>query len=90
MSVRLAPGQSARGVGAELERLLRAAAPAGAEVSMELELADPALFDPADPALQLAAEAMERACGAAPAFVRTGRHAAAAGRAGRRAASPRS
>ncbi len=72
VSVRLAPGQRAQEIGAELERLLRAAAPEGAAVSIEMELADPALFDPAHPALQLAAGAMERACGAPPAFVRLG------------------
>jgi acetylornithine deacetylase/succinyl-diaminopimelate desuccinylase-like protein len=72
VSVRLAPGQVAREVGAELERLLRSAVPDGAEVSIEMELADPALFDPSHPALQLAATAMERACGASPAFVRLG------------------
>jgi acetylornithine deacetylase/succinyl-diaminopimelate desuccinylase-like protein len=72
VSVRLAPGQRAAEIGAELERLLRAAAPAGAEVSIEMDLADPALFDPAHPALQLAAGAMERACGTPPALVRLG------------------
>jgi acetylornithine deacetylase/succinyl-diaminopimelate desuccinylase-like protein len=72
VSVRLAPGQRAEEIGAELERLLRAAAPAGAEVSIRMDLADPALFDPSHPALQLAAGAMERACGTAPALVRLG------------------
>jgi acetylornithine deacetylase/succinyl-diaminopimelate desuccinylase-like protein len=72
VSVRLAPGQRAEEIGAELERLLRSAAPDGARVAIEMELADPALFDPAHPALQLAAGAMERACGTAPAFVRLG------------------
>jgi acetylornithine deacetylase/succinyl-diaminopimelate desuccinylase-like protein len=72
VSVRLAPGQQAREIGEELERLLRSAAPDGAEVSIEMELADPAMFDPSHPALQLAATAMERACGAPPAFVRLG------------------
>jgi acetylornithine deacetylase/succinyl-diaminopimelate desuccinylase-like protein len=72
VSVRLAPGQRAEEIGAELERLLRAAAPEGAEVSIEMDLADPALFDPAHPALQLAAQAMERACGTPPALVRLG------------------
>src|SRR5215213_8277512 len=72
VSVRLAPGQKAEQIGAELERLLREAAPAGAEVSIETELAEPALFDPSDPALQLAAGAMERACGAPPALIRLG------------------
>ena len=72
LSVRLAPGQSAAQIGAELERLLRAAAPDGAEVSIELDLSDPALFDAREPALQLAAGAFERACGVPPAFVRLG------------------
>jgi acetylornithine deacetylase/succinyl-diaminopimelate desuccinylase-like protein len=72
VSLRLAPGQRAAEVGPELERLLRSAAPEGAEVTIDLELADPALFDPQHPALQLAAGAMERACGTAPAFMRLG------------------
>jgi acetylornithine deacetylase/succinyl-diaminopimelate desuccinylase-like protein len=72
VSLRLAPGQRAEQIGAELERLLRAAAPPGAEVSIQMELAEPALFDPGDPAIQLAAGAMERACGAPPALIRLG------------------
>jgi acetylornithine deacetylase/succinyl-diaminopimelate desuccinylase-like protein len=72
VSVRLAPGQSAAEIGAELERLLRVAAPEGAEVSIDLDLSDPALFDAREPALQLAAAAFERACGTPPAFVRLG------------------
>jgi acetylornithine deacetylase/succinyl-diaminopimelate desuccinylase-like protein len=72
VSVRLAPGQSAEDIAAELERLLRAAAPAGVEVSIDLDLSDPALFDASEPALQLAAGAFERACGTPPAFVRLG------------------
>jgi acetylornithine deacetylase/succinyl-diaminopimelate desuccinylase-like protein len=72
LSIRLAPGQSAHEIAAELERLLRGAVPDGAELSVELDLADPALFDATDPALQLAAGAFERACGRPPAFVRLG------------------
>jgi acetylornithine deacetylase/succinyl-diaminopimelate desuccinylase-like protein len=72
VSVRLAPGQEAAQIGAELERLLRAAAPKGAEVSIDLELADPALFDARHPALRLAEGALECACGTAPALVRIG------------------
>jgi acetylornithine deacetylase/succinyl-diaminopimelate desuccinylase-like protein len=72
LSMRLAPGQSAAAMAAELERLLREALPEGAELSVDFDLADPALFDPSDPALQLAAGAFERACGTAPAFVRLG------------------
>jgi acetylornithine deacetylase/succinyl-diaminopimelate desuccinylase-like protein len=72
VSVRLAPGQRAAQVGAALERLLRAAAPEGAEVSIELALSDPALFDLTHPAFPLAAGALERATGIPPAFVRLG------------------
>ncbi|MEA2332499.1 MAG: hypothetical protein QOH58_2637 [Thermoleophilaceae bacterium] len=72
VSVRLAPGQRAAEIGAQLERLLRSAVPPGVEVSITLELAEPALFDPVDPALQLAAGAMQRATGMAPAFMRLG------------------
>jgi acetylornithine deacetylase/succinyl-diaminopimelate desuccinylase-like protein len=72
VSVRLAPGQRAAHAGAELERLLRAAAPEGADLSIELTLSDPALFDLTHPAYQLAAGALERATGTAPAFVRLG------------------
>jgi acetylornithine deacetylase/succinyl-diaminopimelate desuccinylase-like protein len=72
LSMRLAPGQSAAEMAAELERLLRAAVPDGAELSVEFDLADPALFDANEPALQLAARAFERACGTPPAFVRLG------------------
>jgi acetylornithine deacetylase/succinyl-diaminopimelate desuccinylase-like protein len=72
LSVRLAPGQRAAPIAAELERLLREAAPAGAEVTIELELSEPALFDAGDPAIQLARGALERACGTEPALVRIG------------------
>jgi acetylornithine deacetylase/succinyl-diaminopimelate desuccinylase-like protein len=72
LSIRLAPGQSAAQIAAEAERLLRAAVPEGAELSVRLDLAEPALFDASEPALQLAAEAFERACGTRPAFVRLG------------------
>jgi acetylornithine deacetylase/succinyl-diaminopimelate desuccinylase-like protein len=72
VSLRLAPGQRAEQIAAELERLLRAAAPERVELSVQLDLSDPALFDAHEPALQLAAGAFERACGIPPAFVRLG------------------
>jgi acetylornithine deacetylase/succinyl-diaminopimelate desuccinylase-like protein len=72
VGIRLAAGQSAAEIAADAERLLRAAVPDGAELSVALDVADPALFDARDPALQLAAEAFERACGTPPAFVRLG------------------
>jgi acetylornithine deacetylase/succinyl-diaminopimelate desuccinylase-like protein len=72
LTVRLAPGQSAAEVAVALEWMLRSATPAGAEVAVEMSLADPALFDPGHPAMRLAAEAIERACGNEVAFVRLG------------------
>jgi acetylornithine deacetylase/succinyl-diaminopimelate desuccinylase-like protein len=69
---RLAPGQRAAEIKPVLERLLRDAAPAGAEVSMTSSQGDPALFGPETPAIALAASAIERACGTAPLFVRVG------------------
>jgi acetylornithine deacetylase/succinyl-diaminopimelate desuccinylase-like protein len=72
LSVRLAAGQSAPDIAAEVERLLRSALPDGAELELELDLADPAAFEASTPALQLAAGAFERACGTPPAFVRLG------------------
>jgi acetylornithine deacetylase/succinyl-diaminopimelate desuccinylase-like protein len=72
VTVRIAAGQSAAEVGAELERLLRSAVPDGATATIDVEGAEPALFDPGDPALQLALGAMERACGTPAALVRLG------------------
>jgi acetylornithine deacetylase/succinyl-diaminopimelate desuccinylase-like protein len=72
LSIRLAPGQSAAEIAAEAEGLMHAALPDGADLSVTLDLAEPALFDASDPALQLAAGAFERACGTAPLFVRLG------------------
>ncbi|MEA2247093.1 MAG: hypothetical protein QOH46_1622, partial [Solirubrobacteraceae bacterium] len=72
LSVRLAPGQRAAEIGAVLERLLRDAAPADADVTMDWHLADPSLFEPDLPALVLAAQAIERAMGTGPALIRSG------------------
>ena len=69
LSMRLAPGQRSADARAALERLLRAAVPAGAEVEIVHHGAgEPAAFDPAAPALQLAIGALERACGHRPAL----------------------
>jgi acetylornithine deacetylase/succinyl-diaminopimelate desuccinylase-like protein len=69
---RLAPRQDPQRIAATLERLLRSALPHGAELSVEGMLAAPALFDVNDPVLQAAGEALARACGTAPAFLRSG------------------
>jgi acetylornithine deacetylase/succinyl-diaminopimelate desuccinylase-like protein len=73
LSVRLAPEQDPDQIATVLERLLRVGLPAGAELEFDApQRARPALFDVRQPALQLAAAALERACGVAPAFVRSG------------------
>jgi acetylornithine deacetylase/succinyl-diaminopimelate desuccinylase-like protein len=72
LSQRLAPGQSAPAALAALERLLREAAPPGAEVELSHHCAEPSLFPPDTPAIALAAQALERACGVPAAFVRSG------------------
>jgi acetylornithine deacetylase/succinyl-diaminopimelate desuccinylase-like protein len=72
ISIRLAPGQRAEEIRPVAERLLRDAAPADADVTIEWQLADPSLFEPDLPALVLAAEALERATGTPPALVRSG------------------
>ena len=72
LSIRLAPGQSAARSPPRRSACCARPLPDGAELSVDLDLAEPALFDANDPALQLAAGAFERACGTAPAFVRLG------------------
>lgn len=73
LSMRVAPGQSAESMAVVIQDLLRAAVPGGADVDIEITgISDPAMFDPESPALRLGAEALERACGRAPALVRIG------------------
>jgi acetylornithine deacetylase/succinyl-diaminopimelate desuccinylase-like protein len=73
LSLRLAPGQRPRELARALEELLRAGAPAGAEVETELlSTAEPARVDPQAPAIKLARQAFARVLGAAPALVRLG------------------
>ncbi|MEA2180832.1 MAG: hypothetical protein QOF69_17 [Solirubrobacteraceae bacterium] len=72
LSMRLAPRQRSEQIRPVLERLLRDAAPAGAEVEISHHCGDPALFSVDEPAIRLAGTAIERACGVAPAFVRIG------------------
>jgi acetylornithine deacetylase/succinyl-diaminopimelate desuccinylase-like protein len=72
LSVRLAPGQDPREIAGALEALLRDALPDGAELELDLDLAWPSHFDPSLPALRLAGEALARATGTPPAFVRSG------------------
>ncbi len=73
VSLRLAPGQDVEQIGAALERLLREAAPAGAELTIERWASSPpALVPPESPAIQLALAAFERVLGRRPLLVRSG------------------
>ena len=73
VSIRLAPGQRSDVIAPEVERLLRAAAPAGADVSVEhLSSAEPGLVAPGSKAIQLGLDAFERALGRRPLLVRSG------------------
>ncbi len=72
LSVRVALGQSGAEIAAALERILRAAAPAGARIELDVDPGEPAGFDAADPVLALAREAIGRATGMHPLYVRSG------------------
>ena len=73
VSIRLAPGQKVEEIAPVFERLLREAAPEGAEVDVQLgSRADPGLVAPDSRAIELGQEAFERATGARPLLVRSG------------------
>jgi acetylornithine deacetylase/succinyl-diaminopimelate desuccinylase-like protein len=73
LSIRLAPGQDVDEIGATVERLLREAAPPGAEVEVTRLSAAPAGLVPPDaPAVQLAQDVFERTMGTRPLLVRSG------------------
>jgi acetylornithine deacetylase/succinyl-diaminopimelate desuccinylase-like protein len=73
VSIRLAPGQTAAEIAPEVERILRAAAPAGADLEIELwSSAEPGLVPADSKTVQLGLDAFERALGVRPALIRTG------------------
>src|SRR3954447_5917080 len=72
VSLRTAPGQRSGELAVVLERLLRDAAPDGAEVDISMHVAEPAEFDPESPPLRAARIAFEQATGVEPALVRSG------------------
>ena len=55
-----------------MEELLRSTVPEGAEAEIDWHVAEPSLFDVNEPAIRLAAGAIERACGVAPVMQRSG------------------
>lgn len=71
-TIRLAPGQDVDTIGAAAEKLLRAAAPPGAELEIRWSGAAPGLVDPNASAIRLGLEAFEQVLGVKPLLVRTG------------------
>jgi acetylornithine deacetylase/succinyl-diaminopimelate desuccinylase-like protein len=73
LSIRLAPGQEIETIAPEVERLLREAAPEGADLQIELWSSAPAGLVPPDAApIQLALDAFAQALGVRPLLVRSG------------------
>jgi acetylornithine deacetylase/succinyl-diaminopimelate desuccinylase-like protein len=73
VSIRLAPGQTVAAIAPAFERLLREAAPEGAEVEITLHShGEPALVSPDAPAIALAREAFEHVLGNESVLVRVG------------------
>jgi acetylornithine deacetylase/succinyl-diaminopimelate desuccinylase-like protein len=73
VSIRLVPRQDDQAIAAEMERLMREAAPDGADVQVELVASGPAaLVPPDEPAIELGQEAFERVVGARPLLIRIG------------------
>jgi acetylornithine deacetylase/succinyl-diaminopimelate desuccinylase-like protein len=73
VSIRLAPGQSVEGIAETFERLLRAAAPEGAELEVKLlSSARPGIVAPEADAIRIGLAAFERTLGVRPALIRSG------------------
>lgn len=73
VSIRLAPGQRTEVIAAAFERLIREAAPAGAELGVELLSSAPAGVVPPDAeAVRRGQDAFERVLGVRPALIRSG------------------
>jgi acetylornithine deacetylase/succinyl-diaminopimelate desuccinylase-like protein len=73
VSIRLVPRQDEKAIAAEMERLMREAAPDGADVEVELLASAPAaLVPPEHPAIRLGQDAFEQVIGARPLLLRVG------------------
>ena len=73
VSIRLAPGQKVDEIAPEVERILREAAPPGAELQVDLwSSSPPGLVRPDAKAVQLGLDAFEKALGRRPALIRSG------------------
>ncbi|HEY3050433.1 MAG TPA: M20/M25/M40 family metallo-hydrolase [Gaiellaceae bacterium] len=73
VSIRIVPGQDDKTIAAEMERLMREAAPEGADVEIEFLARAPAsVVRPDDAAIRLGQDAFERVIGARPLLLRVG------------------
>ena len=73
VSIRLAPGQSTAEIAPVFEELLRAAAPAGTALDVELwSTGEPAYVDPNSAVVQLGLDAFEHVLGTRPILTRSG------------------
>jgi acetylornithine deacetylase/succinyl-diaminopimelate desuccinylase-like protein len=73
VSIRLAPGQAAERIAPAFVRILREAAPPGAEVDVDVaNTSEPGLVPPDSRAVKLAQDAFERVVGRRPLLVRSG------------------
>jgi acetylornithine deacetylase/succinyl-diaminopimelate desuccinylase-like protein len=73
VSIRLVPGQDENVIAAEMERMMREAAPEGADLEITLIASAPAaLVQPDDSAIKLGQDAFERVIGERPLLVRIG------------------
>jgi acetylornithine deacetylase/succinyl-diaminopimelate desuccinylase-like protein len=73
VSIRVAPGQDEEQLADDFERILREAAPEGAELEIERRsTSPPGLIDPGAPAIRLAQDAFERVLGRRPLLLRSG------------------
>ena len=73
VSIRLAPGQDVEEIDGVFQRLLRDAAPEGADLEIERWASSPAgLIPPDSPAVRLAQDAFERVLGRRPLLTRSG------------------
>ena len=73
VSIRIVPGQDDKAIAGEMERLMREAAPEGADVEIETLATTPAaLVQPDDPVIRLGQDAFERVVGARPLLIRVG------------------
>ncbi|MBV8065289.1 MAG: M20/M25/M40 family metallo-hydrolase [Actinobacteria bacterium] len=71
-TIRLAPGQRVDVIGPAAEKLVRAAAPEGADLDIKWAGADPGLVRADSPVIQLGVQAFEDVLGVKPLLVRTG------------------